>query len=869
MFISRKDVNRHRNSADKSDIINLYYLFFARVPETDEAVRQKMRLSKNRIIIDLLGSQEFFNFNEQELTRIIRSELPVDIEYRIWTAKYLPLTSDTVFEIVSSTTWGELYTKIFADPVFKSLVVGKVRKFNGRFLEILHSINQSKAAEPNQSAQSGQQLQPTGSFDGLSAGIATGWIWNSQSPEEPAKVEFRIGPVVVGSGEASLFRHDVMAAGFGNGLAGFRIPLTLPRDSNDVEVRAYAAGTNYELSNSPRLSSTPGPIKLLFDRSKKLDTVRRIKISHRIAKLGVRPKISLIMPMYNTKPEWLVQALESVRNQLSDNWELICIDDASSDKNVSLIAQAYAKADSRIKAIRLNTNRGIAAATNTGIANATGDYIAFLDHDDFLEPNAVLELAQAARDGADLIYSDELITDADIENPILLCARPAFCYDYYLSHPYFVHLVCVRRDLALSIGGWDETMSISADVDFILRTIEKSRTVLHIPKTLYRWRTHGASAGHSKQNDVTQATIGALNRHLGRIRTNAEAVPGPCFNVHRIQYEDQPKKVLIFIPTKNRVDVLRPCIESIFATVNPNEVDICIIDHMSDDEDTKRYIASLTGRARVFQWDGPFNYGAMHNAAFQATAEAPELILFMNNDIETISAGWFEEMRSQALRPDIGIVGSKLLYHNDTIQHNGVIIGMGGSADHAFKFHPHMTATGDINEGYLESLVSTRQYSAVTAACMMMRTELFRKVGGFDERLAIGFNDTDLCLKVGALGYRNINTPYAVLHHYESATRIKDKQMDHPEDSALFIKKWDHILKNGDPFYNPQLSISGSDHVLVGGLPRKSMNRLQKGLGTESIDRSMSKTLFSPLKRFFLKSPALGQTARGKEPEHS
>ena len=270
-------------------------------------------------------------------------------------------------------------------------------------------------------------------------------------------------------------------------------------------------------------------------------------------------RLSIVMPVYNTKAEWLREAIDSVLDQWYDDWELICVNDCSPKPHVREILDEYAARDSRIQAIHLDTNGGIAVATNRGIAVATGELIGFMDHDDYLEPEAAFRMLEASKSGAGLIYSDEALTTASIHVIRAVAARPAFSHDYYLSNPYFVHFICVRADLARELGGLDETMSISADVDFVLRAIERTPAVSHVPAVLYRWRTDPNSTGFNKQEQVTDATLNALNRHLDRFGYKGEANPGFIFNNHRIDFADNGGKVLIVIPTKNRHDLLKVC----------------------------------------------------------------------------------------------------------------------------------------------------------------------------------------------------------------------------------------------------------------------------------------------------------------------
>ena len=470
----------------------------------------------------------------------------------------------------------------------------------------------------------------------------------------------------------------------------------------------------------------------------------------------------------------------------------------------------------RVRVIRSTGNLGIAGATNLGLNAATGEYVAFMDHDDFLEPDALHKMALATKEtGAELIYSDEAITTEDIDAIIDVRARPAFSWDYYWSHPYFVHLVAVRTSIAHQVTGWDESMAISADVDFILRVLEASRIVAHVPRVLYRWRTHGGSAGHQSQARVMDATRGALQRHLDRCGTGAVARDGAGFNQFRIDWPVSPGQVLVVIPTRNKADLLRTAIDSITRTSKGIDYRIVVIDHQSTDSATKTYLKTLARTHTVMPYEGVFNYSRMNNMAVAAHGAGAEFVLFLNNDVEAMQPGWIDRMRRLAHRPDVGCVGALLLYADRRVQHAGVILGFNGSADHALKFNAaFLDAKGKRNLGYNCSLTSVRDFSAVTAACMMMRREVFEAMGGFDEAYAVGFNDTDLCLRLRERGLKVLYDGGTTLFHYESATRADTKQVLHPKDTKRLLARWRGILEGGDPFYSPLLSDKVQDHVL-------------------------------------------------------
>jgi GT2 family glycosyltransferase len=532
--------------------------------------------------------------------------------------------------------------------------------------------------------------------------------------------------------------------------------------------------------------------------------------------------LSVVMPVCDTPAAWLRAAVESVRAQWCANWELLCVDDCSTDPAVLAALRAHAAADPRIRVLSTPRRMGPAAALNIGICAAGGEFVAFLDADDVLEATAVGRVLQAANGAElDLIYSDELVTTEDVECPRALIARPAFSHDYYLGHPYFVHLVACRRSLAMELGGFDESMRVSSDVDFILRFLERARAIAHVPEVLYRSRTHAAQLSREYEDEVTSATLDALDRSVKRIHPGARAEPGLGFHQYRIEWPDPGGDVLIVIPTKNRGDLLEKAISSIEVTCRPGDYRILVIDHASDDERTLRYLRSIEFRHTVTRVDGAFNFSAMNNGAVRAFGARCPFVLFMNNDVEAAQPNWLRRLRSLAGRLDVGAVCPLLLYPGDQpdrydrVQHAGVLVGFQGAADHAFKSVDAYDADGRRNAGYNCSLNVVRDFSAVTGACLMMRRDVFDAANGFDESLRVGFNDTDLCLRVGELGYKVLYDGHTVLYHHESATRRPANLLVHDEDSRAFVRRWAHVIARGDDFYNPQLAGGGTDHVLV------------------------------------------------------
>ncbi|WP_238296502.1 glycosyltransferase family 2 protein [Methylobacterium soli] len=655
-----------------------------------------------------------------------------------------------------------------------------------------------------------------GHLEGLYGNVAVGWVWNPKAPQRPAFVEFLVDERVIHTSPANSFRPDVAAAGYGNGLAGFIVELPLDVTAGAVQVTARLAKTKHELGGSPKVAEQSQDLRRWLGRKERVKGRFRQRLSQRLSRSVGERTLSIVVPVYNTRPDWLRECLSSVVEQWCPDWELICVDDHSSNPETRRVLEDFARDHDKIRVIRNETNLGIAKSTNIGIFASSGTHIAFLDHDDYLEPDAVFRVLKAADTGAELIYSDEILTSECINTLVTPQMRPAFSWDYYINHPYFVHFIGVSAALAKAIGGWDERMKISGDVDFVLRVIERATSVAHVPAILYRWRTHGASAGHTMRDEVVAATTSALNRHLARVSPRATSVPTALFNYFEARFPDSGGRTLIVIPTRNRVDLLRRCVDSLLATTKPGEVDILVVDHESDDPETVAYLAANRDRFQVYRHVGPFNFAALNNRAVEAyereRGSLPPFVLFSNNDIEAIEPGWLERMRGLAARPDVGAVGATLLYANGSVQHSGVIVGLNGPAEHAHKFASFRHGRTTRNAGPLGMLVCTREYSAVTAAFMMMRSDVFRQVGGFDETFEVGFNDTDLCLRIGEAGLKILNDASSALSHHESATRRAADGVSHPEDTRRFFERWAKILADGDPFYNPLMSLEGPDH---------------------------------------------------------
>lgn len=533
----------------------------------------------------------------------------------------------------------------------------------------------------------------------------------------------------------------------------------------------------------------------------------------RLDKSDSRLKISILMPVYNTPEKWLRRCIESVIAQSYDNWELCIADDASTRHDVRIVLDEFAKRDSRIKIEFREKNGHISAASNTALRLATGSHVALLDHDDELAVNALHEIAIAINKHPEwkLIYSDEDKIDENGQrfDPYF---KPEWNYDLLLSQNCISHLGVFHTELVREVGGFRAGLEGSQDYDLTLRIIEnlKPSEIGHIPKILYHWRAiHGSTALGFQQKSYAQlAAQRAVREHLARQKINADVFITE-FGFQKIRYRQQAPEAMVtlIIPTKDRADLLRMSVGSILEKTNYPSFEIIIVNNQSVEEATARYFREIVHdkRVRVLDYDAEFNFSAINNfAARHATGTVLGLV---NNDIEVIDGDWLAEMTSHAVRPGVGAVGAKLYYPNDTIQHAGVIVGLGGVAGHSYL--------GQTSKflGQASRACLTQNLSAVTAACLLVKKQVYEQVGGLDESLKVAFNDIDFCLRIRKAGYRNVWTPFASLYHHESLSRGYEDTSEKRarfQDEVLFMKnRWAQELDH-DPAYNPNLSLTGN-----------------------------------------------------------
>jgi O-antigen biosynthesis protein len=505
-----------------------------------------------------------------------------------------------------------------------------------------------------------------------------------------------------------------------------------------------------------------------------------------------RPLISITTPVYNTDPEMLKAALGSVRGQIYDRWELCLVDDGSPNPATRAVLMKHVYLDSRIKVKFLGRNEGIVAASNAALSMATGQFVGLMDHDDELQPNALFEVVKLLNDNPklDYLYTDEDKgeTDGRRVQPFF---KPGWSPDLLLSMNYLSHFSVVRTDLLRDVGGFRTGFDGSQDYDAALRITEKTDRIAHIALPLYTWRKVAGSAAESTEakpyayEAAKNALAGALRRR-GRLAT---VMDGPVTGYYRVKYKISGlPKVAIIIPTRDQVDVLKRGIDTIREKTSYGNYEITIADNDSHDARALEYLSNFDGR--VIQCAGEFNFSRINNLV--AREVDAEMLLFLNNDTQVVSTEWLDAMIEHAQRTEVAAVGARLLYPDGRVQHEGVLVGC------------NRLACNIDHQGYFALGEVIHNVSAVTAACMMTRAEVFRELNGFDENLPVAFNDVDYCLRARERGYFVVYTPYAVLYHDEGGTRGRV----HPvHDEIVFRARWANSPLYADPYYNPNFDL--------------------------------------------------------------
>jgi O-antigen biosynthesis protein len=526
----------------------------------------------------------------------------------------------------------------------------------------------------------------------------------------------------------------------------------------------------------------------------------------------LRPRISVVMPVFNAPEGLLARAIESVRAQVYENWELCIADDASTDPAVGKVLAAFAAQDARIRPKLRERNGHIVEATNSALADVAGEFVVFLDHDDEFTPDALALVVNALNrwPETDLLYSDEDKLDEQGErfDPAF---KPRWSPELLLAQNYVCHLLAIRTALIRKVGGMRPGFEGSQDHDLVLRLSEIISTdrIRHLPFVLYHWRRSSGSTATSEDAKPYAGGAGvlAVKEALQRRGLRAEVAPGRAPYSYRVRYALPAPlpRVSIIIPTRDGLDLLRTCISTVQKETLYGDYEMIVVDNDSGAPETLEYLAELdrSKQARVLRYRGPFNFSAINN--FAAARATGSVLVLLNNDIEVVSAEWLREMVSLAVQRDVGAVGGLLLYPDGRIQHAGVVTGMGGVAGHAYKREPG-TSWGRSRE-----LTVRREVSAVTAACLAVERAKFDRVGGLDaEHLPVAFNDVEFCLKLREAGFRNLWTPHAVLRHHESVSRGSDERPERraafQAETAYMKKKWGNVLLH-DPFFSPNYTL--------------------------------------------------------------
>ena len=527
------------------------------------------------------------------------------------------------------------------------------------------------------------------------------------------------------------------------------------------------------------------------------------------------PLISIIVPIYNTPITFLRQMIDSVQQQSYAKWEL-CIGNASPEKQeIRQVLEEY-KSDKRIKEIAIPENKGIAENTNKAMTISEGEFIGLLDHDDLLAPNALYEVVKVLNENnlAEVVYTDEDKVTADLEEHFRPHFKPDFNLDLLRSNNYICHFFVASRDLIKRVGGFRPEFNGAQDYDLILRCTEQAKQIVHIPKILYHWRVHKSSTADNPASKMYAFDAGkrAIEEHLVRCRTKGTVQHTKDLGFYRVKYEvcGEPL-VSIIIPNKDQSEALKKCLDSIREKTSYRNYEIIIVENNSEEPETFAFYKKIAGeKIKIVTWEGEFNYSAINN--FGVRHARGDYLLLLNNDVEIINGDWLTELLSHCQRKEVGIVGAKLYYPDNTIQHAGIIIGIGGVAGSVFVGLPRAFS------GYLHKASIQLDLSAVTAACMLVKRSVFEQVGGLEEKLKVAFNDVDFCLRVREKGYLVVYDPYAELYHYESKTRgaedTKEKIRRFQTEIEYMRSHWIGLLKKGDPYYNCNLSLTKWDYSL-------------------------------------------------------
>lgn len=533
-----------------------------------------------------------------------------------------------------------------------------------------------------------------------------------------------------------------------------------------------------------------------------------------------QPKISIVIPLYKTPEKYLRQLVDTVKAQTYTNWELCLSDGSGENSPIRKLLESLEASDKRIRVIHNEKQLQISENTNVAIQAATGEYIAFADHDDELTPNALFECVKALNEKKQtrILYSDEDKMSMDGHKFFQPHFKPDYNPDLLCTVNYICHLFVVDKNVIQEVGMLRSEFDGAQDYDFIFRCIEavKPEEICHIPKILYHWRCHEDSTAENPESKTYAFEAGkrAIEEHYKRTGIQAEVLQGEFLGLYRTRFiRNHDPLISIIIPNKDHTEDLKRCMDSIDQKSTYRNYEYIIVENNSTEEETFQFYKKLEAenpKAHVVYWDREFNYSAINN--YGASFAKGEYLLLLNNDTEIINEDCLEQLLGYCMRSDVGAVGARMYYEDDTIQHAGVVIGFGGIAGHCFVLQPRGTT------GYCHRIICAQNYSAVTAACMMVKRSAFDEVGGLTEELAVAFNDIDFCMKLRSAGYLIVYNPYAELYHYESKSRgledTPEKVARFNKEIQIFERRWPDIMRDGDPYYNPNLTLKSQDFSL-------------------------------------------------------
>lgn len=528
------------------------------------------------------------------------------------------------------------------------------------------------------------------------------------------------------------------------------------------------------------------------------------------------PKFSILVPTYNTPEEFLRKMIESVTEQTYANVEL-CLADASTDAKTRKIITEYADKDERVKYTWLEKNAGISGNTNSALAIATGEYIGLLDHDDALEPDALYHVVKALQEKQySILYTDEDKSDENMTSFMDPNFKPDYSPDLFRSHNYITHFFVVRKEIVDEVGGFNSEYDGAQDYDLMFRCIEKAESIKHIPKILYHWRMHGGSTAENPESKLYAYEAGrkALAAHLERLGEKAVVEHTDMWGMYHPIYDVSDNPLLsIVIANKDHIKDLDNCIQSILHKSTYKNYEIIIVENNSTEDKTFRYYDKIQkehSNIKVVKWEGIFNYSAINNLGVKNSKG--EFILLLNNDTELISPDGLAEMIGMCKRKDVGIVGARLLYPDETVQHAGIVLGFGGFAGHVF------TGIGRNDFGYMVRAKINCNYNAVTAACLLTKRSVWNEVNGLDEGFVVALNDVDFCLRVREKGYVVVYDAYAEWFHYESKSRGYEDTPEKKErfngEVKRFRERWKNLLSVSDIYYNENFTVEAAPFTL-------------------------------------------------------